>query len=258
MLAMNPSFPNNGGYMFDRLRNKKIAILVTDGFEKVELSFPRKALEAQGADVHILSLHSGKIRSMNLHKPANKFKVDRVLRDVKPEEYDGLFIPGGFINPDLLRQSEEVRSFVKAFDELKRPIASLCHGPWVLASSGILGSRTITSWPGLRDDMVNAGATWLNENVVSDGNIVTSRGPQDLPFFIPKIIELFENGAVISEANNQIEDSAPQATDPPQLVQKTISLVSGFPFKWAAIAGLACLGIYGALTKKGMSFQIAR
>lgn len=244
--------------MFDRLRNKKIAILATDGFEKIEYTVPRKALEAQGAVVEIISLNPGKIRSMNLHKPASKYVVDKVLNDVRPEDYDALFIPGGFINPDLLRQSELVRRFVKSFDELKKPIASICHGPWVLASSGVLQSRTLTSWPGQRDDLVNAGATWLNEKVVADGNLVTSRGPQDLPFFIPMMINLFEQGFINKEANNQFEDSAPQATEPPQVVQKTINLVSGFPYKWAAMLGFAGLGIFGVMTKRGTSFGLAK
>lgn len=236
--------------MFDRLKDKKIAVLATDGFEKLELTLPVKALKAQGAEVDIISLHHGSIRAMNLHKPANKIKVDRILSDVSPEDYDGLLIPGGFINPDLLRQSSLVREFVKAFDEMKRPIGSLCHGPWVLASSGMIGSRTVTSWPGIRDDLVNAGATWRDENVVADGNLVTSRGPQDLPFFIPAIISLFEKGNLTEETNNQVEDSAPPATEPPALVQKTVSMVSGFPYKWAAMAGIAGLGIYGVMTKK--------
>ncbi len=244
--------------MFDRLRNKKIAILATDGFEKIEFSVPRKALEAQGAEVDVISLNPGKIRSMNLHKPASKYKVDKVLNDVRPEDYDGLFIPGGFINPDLLRQSALVRSFVKSFDELKKPIATICHGPWVLASSGILKSRTLTSWPGQRDDLVNAGATWLNEKVVADGNLVTSRGPQDLPFFIPMMINLFEKGFVTTAANSQTGVSAPQAIEPPQLVQKTISLVSGFPYKWAAMFAVAGLGVFGVMTNRGTSFGFAK
>ncbi len=239
--------------MFDRLSSKKIAVLATDGFEKLELTVPLKALKAQGAKVDIISLHHGSIRAMNLHKPANKMKVDKILNEVRAEDYDGLLIPGGFINPDLLRQSQLARDFVKAFDEAKKPIATLCHGPWVLASSGILGSRTLTSWPGIRDDIVNAGGTWRNENIVADGNLVTSRGPQDLPFFIPAIITLFEKGFLTEETNNQIEESEPQATEPPMLVQKTVSMVSSFPYKWAAIAGIAGLGLYGVMTNKGIA-----
>lgn len=241
--------------MFDRLNNKKIAILVTDGFEKVELPLPRRALQAQGAQVDIVSLHSGSIRSMNLHKPATTYKVDKTLSEVSVDDYDGLLIPGGFINPDLLRQSELVRNFVRSFDERQKPIASLCHGPWVLASSGILGSRTLTSWPGLRDDLVNAGAIWIDEKVVSDGNLVTSRGPQDLPFFISTIITLFEKGSVRGE-NAKI--SAPPATEPPHLVQKTVSLVSGFPYKWAAMAGVVAMGIFGVMTNKGTRLGFVR
>lgn len=239
--------------MFDRLSNKKIAILATDGFEKIELTFPLKALKAQRAAVDVVSLKSGKIRSMNLHKPAGAFKVDKVLSEVSAEDYDGLLIPGGFINPDMLRQSEVARNFVKSFDDMKKPIASLCHGPWVLASAGIIKNRTLTSWPGLRDDMVNAGATWLNQKVVTDGNLVTSRGPQDLPSFIPMIINLFEKGSVTAEASLP-SASAPQASEPPALVLKTVNLVSGFPYKWAAMLGVAGLGVYGVMANKGLQF----
>lgn len=244
--------------MFNKLNNKKIAVLVTDGFEKVELTFPLKALKANGAEVEILSLHPGKIRSMNLHMPAGTIKVDKLVSEVSAEEYDGLLIPGGFISPDLLRQSEVARNFVKAFDESKKPIATLCHGPWVLASSGVISSRTLTSWPGLRDDLVNAGATWVDENVVADGNLVTSRGPQDLPFFIPKMISLFENGTIEHEINNQFEESAPQATEPPMMAVQAIRFIPNFPFKITAIAGVVGLGLYGVITKKGLAFNHAQ
>jgi protease I len=237
-----------------KLKDKKVAVLVTDGFEKVELTIPKKALEASGAKVDIISIHKGKIRSMNLHKPASTYKVDKLLSEVSPEDYSALFIPGGFINPDLLRQSELVRSFVKSFDELKKPIASLCHGPWVLASSEILEDRILTSWPGLRDDMVNAGATWVDEKVVLDGNLVTSRGPQDLPFFIPAMIRLFEAQS-IKERNIQVAQSAPKAIEPPEIAVQAIRLMPNFHFKWTAIASVIGLGLYGAVTNKGFKFS---
>jgi len=144
------------------LKGKRIAALVADGFEKVELTIPMKALKLAGAKVDIVSLREGSIRGVNLHEPASRVDVTKTIAQANSGEYDALLVPGGFINPDLLRQSEEAREFVRAFDREKKPIASLCHGPWVLASAGLLKGRTLTSWPGLRDDLVNAGATWLD------------------------------------------------------------------------------------------------
>jgi protease I len=127
---------------------------------------------------------------MNLHEPGMRVGVDLTLDEANPDDYDGLLIPGGFVNPDLLRQSAAARAFVRSYAETGKPIASLCHGPWVLASAGLLRGRRLTSWPGLRDDLINAGATWLNEPLVHDGNLVTSRGPQDLKPFVTAIIRL--------------------------------------------------------------------
>lgn len=237
--------------MLKKLQGKKVAILSADGFEKVELTVPMMALKAQGADVDIISLHKGKIRGMNLHKPASTIAVDRLIYEVSVTEYDALLIPGGYINPDLLRQSSMAREFVRAFDEAKKPIASLCHGPWLLSSAGVLGGRTVTSWPGIRDDMVNAGATWLNQKVVADGNLVTSRGPQDLPFFVSSMIELFSKGYLEAQVNSQLEESDGQEMEPPMLVQQTISWISGFPYKWAAGAVVAGVGAYAIINNKG-------
>lgn len=234
--------------MLNKLRNKRIAILATDGFEKVELTVPLRALKAQGASVDIVSLHKGSIRGMNIHKPASTISVTKLITEVSVDDYDGILIPGGWINPDLLRQSEDVRTFVKEFDQSGKPVATLCHGPWVLASAGILKNRSVTSWPGLRDDMVNAGAIWVNKNLVADNNIITSRGPQDLPYFIPAMLELFETGTV--KDAGKYTSSDPQATEPPELIQQAVSWISGFPYKWAAMAGAAGLGLYGVITKK--------
>jgi protease I len=173
------------------LQGRRIAILAADGFESVELTIPRTALRTAGALVDVVSIRSGKIRGMNLHLPAGKIRVDRTLEEADPEQYDALFIPGGFINPDLLRQSAAARFFVRSFELMDKPIASLCHGPWVLISAGLAYGRHVTSWPGLRDDLVNAGARWTDEPVVRDGKWVTSRGPQDLLAFIPAMIDTF-------------------------------------------------------------------
>jgi len=205
--------------MDQRLKGRRIAALAADGFEKVELTIPMKALRAAGAQVDVISLRHGSIRGVNLHEPAGRVHVDKTVSEANPAEYDGLLLPGGFINPDLLRQSAEARDFVRAFDRAGKPIASLCHGPWVLASAGLLQGRTVTSWPGVRDDLVNAGATWLDREMVRDGNLITSRGPQDLVPFVEGCLELFAQDAPISRTGQQIASaSAPQANQPPAIV----------------------------------------
>jgi protease I len=174
-----------------RLKGRTIAVLAADGFEKVELVVPLRALKAAGARVDVVSLRRGRIRGVNLHMPATRIRVDTTIDDADPGRYDGLLVPGGFINPDLLRQSAPAREFVRAFAAADKPIATLCHGPWVLASAGLLEGRTLTSWPGIRDDLVNAGATWLDEELVRDGNLTTSRGPQDMAAFVPGMLDAF-------------------------------------------------------------------
>ena len=205
--------------MDKRLKGRRIAALAADGFEKMELVIPMKALKAAGAQVDVISLRDGNIRGVNLHEPASRVHVDKTIAEANPEDYDGLLLPGGFINPDLLRQSAEARGFVRAFDEARKPIASLCHGPWVLASAGLLQGRTLTSWPGVRDDLVNAGATWLDQEFVRDGNLATSRGPQDLIPFVQGCLDLFAQHAPISRQRQQsVTHSSPQANQPPEIV----------------------------------------
>jgi protease I len=174
-----------------RLTGRTIAVLAADGFEKVELVVPLRALEAEGATVDVVSLRRGRIRGVNLHMPATRVRVDRTVDDADPGHYDGLLVPGGFINPDFLRQSAPAREFVRAFAASDKPIATLCHGPWVLASAGLVEGRTLTSWPGIRDDLVNAGATWLDQELVRDGNLTTSRGPQDMAAFVRGMLDAF-------------------------------------------------------------------
>jgi protease I len=174
-----------------RLKGRRLAALAADGFEKVELMVPLRALKAAGATVDVVSLRRGRIRGVNLHMPATRVRVDKVVTEADPGDYDGLLLPGGFINPDLLRQSAPAREFVRGFAAHDKPIATLCHGPWVLASAGLLDGRTLTSWPGIRDDLVNAGATWLDQELVRDGNLTTSRGPQDMAAFIRGMLDAF-------------------------------------------------------------------
>lgn len=199
-----------------RLQGRRIAALVADGFEQVELTVPVKALSAEGATVEVVSLRHGKILGMNLHEPGRRVRVDRTLSEVEPEEYDGLLVPGGFINPDLLRQSRDARILVQRFDALRKPIATLCHGPWVLASAELVSGRQLTSWPGIRDDLVHAGAVWRDEEVVRDGNWVTSRGPQDLVPFVRAMIEIFaERAPILSGTGRSLAPSSPAHDSPP-------------------------------------------
>lgn len=201
------------------LVGRRIAVLSVDGFEMVELVVPAEAMRWAGAKVEVISIHPGHIRGMNLHEPAGRVRVDLTLDQADPNNYDGMLIPGGFVNPDLLRQSAAARTFVRSFAEAGGPIASLCHGPWVLASAGLLPGRRLTSWPGLRDDLVNAGATWLDEPLVHDGNLVTSRGPQDLKPFVTAILRLFGGQSLEPEfPSSRATESAPQPQEPPHLV----------------------------------------
>ena len=222
-----------------KLAGQRIAVLAADGFEKVELTAPVAALRSAGAEVDIISLKSGKIRGMNLHMPADLIEVDYTIGDVSARDYDGLLVPGGFMNPDALRQSAEARDFVRAFDLLDKPIATLCHGPWVLASAGLLSGRTLTSWPGVRDDMVNAGATWLDQEVVRDGNLVTSRGPQDMMPFVREMVQLYAGGPASSAALRR-RHSDPQRENPSAVVGAAARWIPRSPL--GAVLGLALLG----------------
>ena len=202
-----------------RLKGRTIAALAADGFEKVELIIPLRALKTAGAKVDVVSLRRGRIRGVNLHMPASRVHVDKTVDEADPADYDGLLLPGGFINPDLLRQSAPAREFVRAFAASGKPIATLCHGPWVLASAGLVDGRTLTSWPGIRDDLVNAGATWLDQEFVRDGNLATSRGPQDLVPFVQGCLDLFaQHAPILRQRQTLASHSAPQANEPPQIV----------------------------------------
>lgn len=226
-----------------RLDGKRVAVLAADGFEKVELSVPVAALHAAGADVEIVSLRPGRIRGVNLHEPASRVKVDRTLAEVSPDDYDALLIPGGFINPDLLRQSAMARDFVRGFDATGKPLATLCHGPWLLASAGLTGGRRMTSWPGVRDDMVNAGAIWLDETVVRDGNWLTSRGPQDLVPFVRALVPFFAGEEETVRASGlDAAASAPQRRVPPRVVLTVMKWLPRPSFRAVAlVAGIALL-----------------
>ena len=175
-----------------RLEGLRVALLAADGFEQVEVTRPLKHLLHHGALVDIVSLHRGSIRGNNLLYPGIKLRVNRTVDDVSAANYDALFIPGGFINPDFLRQSDKAKMLVTACDVAGKPIATLCHGPWVLISAGLVHDRKLAAWPGIQDDIRNAGGTWVDEPLVRDGNWVSSRSPLDLLHFERGMTELFE------------------------------------------------------------------
>jgi protease I len=225
------------------LKGRRIAVLAADGFEKVELTIPVNALRLSGATCHVISLRHGRIRGVNLHEPASRVHVHATIAETDPGDYDGLLIPGGFINPDLLRQSAEAREFVRAFDSAGKPIATLCHGPWVLASAGLLEGRTMTSWPGVRDDLVNAGAVWLDQELVRDGNLLTSRGPQDMQAFVPAILEFFAEAESARTSPAAHTESDPQRNEPPALVVKTMQWMPRPSLRTAVGLGAIALGV---------------
>lgn len=174
------------------LANTKIAVLVTDGFEQVELTGPVEALKKAGASVTIVSPKEGKIQGMNHDQKGDQFTPDRPLSATKPDEFDGLLLPGGVANPDYLRVDEKAVAFVRAFVSSSKPIAAICHGPWTLIEAGGVKGHTMTSWPSLKSDLINAGARWVDQQVVVDGLLVTSRKPDDIPAFSKAFIEVLE------------------------------------------------------------------
>jgi len=182
-----------------KLNGRRIAILATEGVEQVELTSPRKTLEKAGAIVDLVSPHKlvkgGKIKAWNMVKWGDSFKIDVSLSQAKVSSYDGLHLPGGVINPDMLRMDTDSVDFVRSFFEAGKPVSSICHGPWMLIEAEVVRGRTLTSWPSLKKDLRNAGANWVNEEVVEDGNLVTSRGPQDLRAFNKRITDLFARAA---------------------------------------------------------------
>ena len=180
--------------MADTMKGKKVAILAADMFERVELEEPRKALEDAGAEVEIVSIEGGEIQGFDHFEPANKVAVDRTVEEASPDDYDALMIPGGVGNPDLLRGDENAVAFVRGFHEAGKPMAVICHGPWMLVEADVVRGRKVTSWPSLQTDIRNAGGNWVDEEVVVDDGLVTSRKPDDLPAFCAKLVEEFQEG----------------------------------------------------------------
>jgi len=180
--------------MARKLDGKKVAILVADGFEQVEMTKPRDALEEAGAETKIVSLKPGQIQGMHHADKGDTFDVNLAVADARPEEFDALMIPGGLLNPDALRSNEDALEFARHFFRESKPVAAICHGPQVLISADLVRGRKMTSWPAIQADMRNAGARWVDEEVVVDNGLVTSRKPDDIPAFNKKMIEEFCEG----------------------------------------------------------------
>jgi protease I len=177
--------------MEKELSGRTVAILVTDGFEQVEMTEPRKALDQAGAKTVLISPKAGEVQGMNHSEKGDKFKADKELSSVAADDFDALLLPGGVANPDRLRMIPDAVKFVASFFKEHKPVAAICHGPWMLVEAGAVRGKTLTSWPSLKTDIVNAGGRWVDREVVADGNLVTSRKPDDIPAFNQKMLELF-------------------------------------------------------------------
>jgi len=178
----------------DKLQGKRVAFLATDMVEQVELTEPWQAVKDEGAAVELISLEEGEIQGFNHYDKADEFKVDRTVEEARADDYDALVIPGGVGNPDTMRTDENAVQLVRDFFEQGKPVGVICHGPWMLVEAGVVRGRKVTSWPSLQTDIRNAGGNWVDEEVVVDQGLVTSRKPDDLPAFNKKIIEEFAEG----------------------------------------------------------------
>ena len=173
------------------LNGVRVAILATDGFEQSELLEPRRALDEAGATTEVVSLNNGEIKGWNHKDWGERVPVDKTVNSVDVKNYDALVLPGGVMNPDSLRMDSKAVAFVKAFFDAKKPVAAICHGPWMLVEAGAVEGRTLTSWPSLKTDIQNGGGSWVDQEAVVDGNLVTSRNPKDIPAFNREIKKLF-------------------------------------------------------------------
>jgi protease I len=180
--------------MANELSGRRVAFLATDMFEQVELTEPWKAVVQAGGKPELVSLQVGEIQGFNHYDRADKFRVDRTVEEASADDYDALVVPGGVGNPDTMRMDENAVRFVREFFDARKPMAVICHGPWMLVESGVVRGRTVTSWPSLQTDIRNAGGTWVDEEVCVDDGLVTSRKPDDLPAFCAKLVEEFAEG----------------------------------------------------------------
>ena len=186
--------------MADKLQGKRVAFLATDMVEQVELTEPWKAVQDEGATPELVSLEEGEIQGFNHFDKADTFPVDRTVEEVSADDYDALVIPGGVGNPDTMRMDENAVEFTRQFFQQGKPVGVICHGPWMLVEAGVVRDRTVTSWPSLRTDIGNAGGNWVDEEVVVDQGLVTSRKPDDLPAFNKKIVEEIAEGRHAAQA----------------------------------------------------------
>lgn len=182
--------------MTDNKQTIKIAIIATDNFEESEMTDPRKFLEGQGAKTVLIAPHAGKIRAIRHDEKSGEYTVDQTLDQADPDDYDALLLPGGALNADSLRVEKKAQDFAREFDLQMKPIAVICHGPWLLVSAGLVKGRTLTSYHTIKDDLVNAGANWVDSEAVVDRNWASSRQPSDIPKFNEKVKELFWGGAL--------------------------------------------------------------
>jgi protease I len=192
------------------LNGKRVAILATDGVEQVELTEPRKALDAAGATTIVVSPKEGMIKAWQHDHWGDEIPVDRALREAKPDDFDALMLPGGVMNPDRLRTDKQAVQFVKSFFQAGKPVAAICHGPWLLVEADVVRNRNLTSWPSLQTDIRNAGGDWVDREVVTDMGLVTSRKPDDIPAFNRKMVEEFAEGVHTAGAGARVADKAAQ------------------------------------------------
>ena len=197
------------------LSGKKVAILATDGVEQVELVEPRKALDAAGAKTELVSLKPGEIQAFNHHDKGDKLKVDRTVDEARASEYVALMLPGGVINGDAIRGDKRAVQFAREFMSSDKPVAVICHGGWVLVEADAVAGRKMTSWPTLKTDIRNAGGDWVDEKVVVDGKLVSSRKPDDIPAFNVRMVREFSNGVDESRVDSLSEQSFPASDAPP-------------------------------------------
>jgi protease I len=237
------------------LAGKRIAVLAADGFEQAELETAVAALKEAGAQADVVALRPGRIRGMHVHQSADLLRVDATVQSARAADYDGLVVPGGYISPDLLRQSAPARAFVRQLHDAGKPVALMSQAPLLLISAGLAARRTLTSWPGVRDDIVNAGATWLNQDVVRDANFLTSRGPQDAPAFVRALVPFLAGKLDAAAAPRQ------DSSDPPQ---EEPSESPGQPLRWlsapsvGAMLSLALLGVGVVAANRGMKKRQSR
>ncbi len=177
--------------MAQDLNNKKIAILLENGFEQVEMTQPRQALDEAGAQTHLVSPQAGQVQGWNHYDRGDQFPVDVALDQANPDDYDALLLPGGTLNPDQLRMNKDAVQFVRSFFDARKPVAAICHGPWTLAEADVVQGRKMTSWPSLRTDLRNAGASWVDRSVVVDRGLITSRNPGDIEDFNAEMLKAF-------------------------------------------------------------------